>query len=66
MDFLMGHILILCVLPAVFLVIYSLFLLAKHDWNKRLFGDKWGIWGIICFLLGITLPPAALIIRPLA
>ena len=37
----------------VILCITAFFLLVKHDWNKKFLGDKWGVWGIIVWLLAI-------------
>ena len=33
----------------------SMFLLEKHNWDKKFFGDKWGILGIVCFLIGVII-----------
>jgi len=43
------------ILPGILLIGYSMFLLEKHNWDKKFFGDKWGILGIVCFLIGVII-----------
>jgi hypothetical protein len=40
-------------IPGLVLFGIGTLLLIMHDGKKELFGDRWGIWSSICFLLGI-------------
>jgi cytochrome c oxidase assembly factor CtaG len=41
-------------IPGLVLFGIGILLLIIHDGKKELFGDRWGIWSSICFLLGIV------------
>ena len=44
--------------PMLAFMSFSIFAFNKHNWGKKFFADKWGIFGVISLLLVFAYPLA--------